>query len=66
MAMTDNWAFEDDDGNEAQLVLTTTHEGFVLDVFDHNGECVLTEAMMVDEWVHWMRERDKERRHARR
>jgi hypothetical protein len=44
------------------LTLTTTDEGIILDVFDANREeSIYTEAMMVDEWIDWMRQRDIER-----
>jgi hypothetical protein len=45
------------------VTLTTSEEGFVLDVFDETREeSLLTEAMMIEEWVHWMKQRENERK----
>lgn len=54
-----SWEYEED-GEIFVLTMTATHEGIILDVF--NGEeSILTEAMTVDEWIDWMKQRDDER-----
>jgi len=56
------WEYEDENGKNLILTLTTTDEGIILDVFDYNSnESVLTEAMTVEEWIYWMIKRDEER-----
>lgn len=46
------------------LNLNATDEGIVLDVVNPAGEVVLTEAMMADEWIQWMLDRDEARKYA--
>jgi hypothetical protein len=46
------------------LNLNATDEGIVLDVVNPVGEVVLTEAMMADEWIQWMLDRDEARKYA--
>lgn len=46
------------------LNLNATDEGIVLDVVNSAGEVVLTEAMMADEWIQWMLDRDEARKYA--
>lgn len=62
MSVYHEWEYEDENGKNLILTLTTTDEGIILDVFDHNSnESVLTEAMTVEEWIYWMINRDEER-----
>lgn len=44
------------------LNLNATDEGIILDVVNSVGDVVLTEAMMADEWIQWMLDRDVARR----
>jgi hypothetical protein len=49
--------------NGLVVTLTTSEEGFILDVFDETREeSLLTEGMMIDEWVHWMQQRENKRK----
>ena len=62
MSVYHEWEYEDENGKNLILTLTTTDEGIILDVFDYNSnESVLTEAMTVEEWIYWMIKRDEER-----
>ena len=62
MSVYHEWQYEDENGKNLILTLTTTDEGIILDVFDYNSnESVLTEAMTVEEWIYWMIKRDEER-----
>lgn len=62
MSVYHEWEYEDENGRNLILTLTTTYEGIILDVFDEDSnESVLTEAMTVEEWIYWMIRRDEER-----
>jgi hypothetical protein len=48
--------------NGNTVTLTTSEEGFIIDVFNEEADqSILTEGMMIDEWVHWMQQRENER-----
>ena len=48
--------------NGNTVTLTIVGGGFVIDVFNEEADqSILTEGMMIEEWVHWMAERENER-----
>lgn len=67
--MREEWDVEFEIDGPVSLMLTlclnATDEGIVLDVVNPAGEVVLTEAMMADEWIQWMLDRDEDRRTGR-